>query len=154
MASASSPGRRLATDNSRPTASARCVSLVTAASGSALAVPAAAALAAGLLLWPWALLVGLPLYFPEERGTALAAGFGLLTSALGLPLEAIRTLLALDRDRRQSCQPVIRIAEDHLVAIDHQISELEGLKAHLRWLIDGCRGEGVERCPIMISLRE
>lgn len=54
-------------------------------------------LALGLFLWPPALLVGLPLYFPGERGEALAAGLGVMTAALGLPIEPA---LALAVDRR------------------------------------------------------
>ena len=41
----------------------------------------------GLLLWPPALLVGFPLYFPGERADALAAGLGLVTAALDLAVE-------------------------------------------------------------------
>lgn len=53
-------------------------------------------LGVGLLLWPATLLVGLPLYFPTERGEALAAGVGVMTAALGLPIEPA---LALHLDR-------------------------------------------------------
>ena len=40
-------------------------------------------IAAGSLVWPIALLVGLPVWFPGERTESLATGFGHLAAPLG-----------------------------------------------------------------------
>lgn len=71
----------------------------------------------------------------------------------GLSQEAIRGLLDLELDRRQPCQAATRIVATHLTEIDRKIAELEALRAWVHKAIGSCRGEKVESCAIMMTLR-
>lgn len=78
--------------------------LVSIAAGAVVLLPAlglgsllrqrALGVSLGLLLWPVLLLVGFPLYFPDERADALASGLAVMTLPLGLepPLLLARAL--------------------------------------------------------------
>lgn len=78
--------------------------LVSAAAGVLVLLPAlglgslfrprALGVSLGLLVWPVLLLVGFPLYFPNERADALASGLAVMALPLGLdpPLSLARAL--------------------------------------------------------------
>ncbi|MCK6506153.1 retroviral-like aspartic protease family protein [Myxococcota bacterium] len=80
---------------------------VSAAAGLLILLPAmgvaqlfrrrALGLALGLLLWPTAVVVGFPLYFPDQRADALASGATVLLMPLGMRVdpEQARTVDAL-----------------------------------------------------------
>ena len=72
----------------------------------------------------------------------------------GLPLEAIRDLLILNKDPDQPCAPASRIAESVLMDIDRKIADLTALKARLRTLADRCTGSRVETCAILQALHD
>lgn len=59
-----------------------------------LVQPRSLGLSLGLLIWPYALMMGVPLYFPEERADAFASGLAVMALPLGLdpPHELARAL--------------------------------------------------------------
>ena len=72
----------------------------------------------------------------------------------GLPLEAIRDLLALDKDPGGPCEPANRIAESYLTEIDRKIADLTLLKERFRAIVDRCTGTRVETCAILKALHD
>lgn len=65
---------------------------------------------------------------------------------LGLPLGAIRELIALDPEDHAKTH---RIAETHLADIRGRIARLRGLEQELQRISDSCAGEGGAPCNVL-----
>lgn len=57
---------------------------------------------------------------------------------LGFSLDEVKGLLSLS-DSRESCEPVLNLADKNLSAIDQKIMQLQQLKADLGQLTNSCR---------------
>ena len=71
---------------------------------------------------------------------------------LGLPIERIRLLVGLWRDRDRSSAEVKRIATEHAAELRAKIAELAGMCAALQDLADACHGDHRPECPILRDL--
>ncbi|MCO5064551.1 MAG: helix-turn-helix domain-containing protein [Rhizobiaceae bacterium] len=73
---------------------------------------------------------------------------------LGFDTEAIRTLLALQDNPRQSCEAADETARTRLAEVDRRIASLQALRGELlRMLASGCEGH-VENCRVIETLSE
>jgi len=73
---------------------------------------------------------------------------------LGFDIEAIRTLLALQDNPRQSCEAADETARIRLAEVDRRISSLQALRGELLRMLDkGCEGH-VENCRVIETLSE
>ena len=72
--------------------------------------------------------------------------------SLGFSIEDCRALLQLYEDRSRASADVRRVAEEHLVRIEHKIKELEGLRSTLSHLVRQCHGDDRPSCPILDDL--
>jgi len=72
--------------------------------------------------------------------------------SLGFPIEVIRRLVALWRDPRRSSADVKRLAQAHLVELQHKIAELQSMTQALQHLVGHCRGDHRPECPIIDDL--
>ena len=89
------------------------------------------------------------LYGPEHVDTL---AFIRRSRAFGLAPEAIRDMLALERDVAGSCTPVSRIAETALADIEHRIADLTALRDRFRAIADHCAGTRIDHCSILRAL--
>ncbi|GGG35617.1 Cu(I)-responsive transcriptional regulator [Caldovatus sediminis] len=71
---------------------------------------------------------------------------------LGFPLETVRRLLALWRDRNRSSAEVKRLALDHVAALEAKAASLRAMAASLRHLAEHCHGDERPDCPILDEL--
>lgn len=71
---------------------------------------------------------------------------------LGFPLDAVRELLTLADNSRQSCEAVDRIARVHLAEIDRKIADLSALRSELDRVIRSCSHGTVADCKIIETL--
>jgi DNA-binding transcriptional MerR regulator len=88
----------------------------------------------GLLPVPARTVSGYRLY-SEEAAQRLV--FITKAKSLGLTLKEIHQILAIRDNGKLPCHSVQRILQEHVGRIDHQISQLHGLKAELAALLDG-----------------
>jgi MerR family copper efflux transcriptional regulator len=72
--------------------------------------------------------------------------------SLGFPLETIRTLLALWRNRRRSSAQVKDLAERHVADLERKISEMQSMVRTLKHLAHNCHGDERPECPILDDL--
>ena len=72
--------------------------------------------------------------------------------SLGFPLETIRTLLALWRNRRRSSKQVKELAERHIDELERKIAEMQAMVRTLRHLAHNCHGDERPDCPILDDL--
>ena len=72
--------------------------------------------------------------------------------SLGFPLETIRTLLALWRNRRRSSAQVKELAERHVADLERKISEMQSMVRTLKHLAHNCHGDERPECPILDDL--
>ena len=72
--------------------------------------------------------------------------------SLGFTIEDCRILLSLYEDDSRASKDVKSIAKKHLDKIEQKISELKGMHATLRHLIDNCHGDHRPDCPIIDGL--
>jgi Cu(I)-responsive transcriptional regulator len=72
--------------------------------------------------------------------------------SLGFPMEDIRALLSLWRDKRRSSAAVKKIAGAHMAALERRIAETQSMLATLRHLTDHCHGDERPDCPILEDL--
>ena len=89
------------------------------------------------------------LYGPDHVETL---AFIRRSRAFGLALEAIRDLLALERDVAGTCAPVAHIAKTALADIEHRIADLSVLRDQLRAFVDHCTGTRIDHCSILRAL--
>lgn len=73
---------------------------------------------------------------------------------LGFEVEAIRTLLALQDDPRQTCEAADTVARKHLASVERRIANLTALKQELLTMIEGCRRGRVETCRVIEVLAD
>ena len=72
--------------------------------------------------------------------------------SLGFPLEAIRQLLALWRDRRRSSATVKKLALAHVEDLEAKIAEMQSMVQTLKHLAHHCHGDDRPDCPILEDL--
>jgi Cu(I)-responsive transcriptional regulator len=72
--------------------------------------------------------------------------------SLGFPLETIRQLLALWRDRRRSSASVKKLALAHVDDLETKIAEMQGMVKTLKHLAHHCHGDERPDCPILEDL--
>ncbi|MDR3521292.1 MAG: Cu(I)-responsive transcriptional regulator [Acidocella sp.] len=71
---------------------------------------------------------------------------------LGFPIEDIRHLLALWRDRSRSSAEVKAIALRHIADLDEKAAALQAMSATLKHLASNCHGDNRPDCPIIDAL--
>lgn len=71
---------------------------------------------------------------------------------LAFPLEEIRKLLALWRDRERASGEVRQIALNHVVALEEKARSLNAMANSLRHLAQHCHGDDRPDCPILDQL--
>lgn len=74
--------------------------------------------------------------------------------ALGLPLDAIRELIALGEHPERSCADADRIANQQLEGVRQRIAQLRRLEAELERIARGCRADTVRECYVLQSLAD
>jgi Cu(I)-responsive transcriptional regulator len=72
--------------------------------------------------------------------------------SLGFPLETIKTLLALWRNRRRSSAQVKDLATKHVVDLERKIAEMQSMVRTLKHLAHNCHGDDRPDCPILDDL--
>jgi MerR family transcriptional regulator, copper efflux regulator len=72
--------------------------------------------------------------------------------SLGFPLETIRTLLALWRNRRRSSGQVKDLAQRHVADLERKIAEMQAMVRTLKHLAHNCHGDERPDCPILDDL--
>jgi Cu(I)-responsive transcriptional regulator len=71
---------------------------------------------------------------------------------LAFPLEEIRHLLALWRDRSRASAEVKQMALDHVAALEAKAAALQAVAESLRHLAQHCQGDDRPECPILAEL--
>lgn len=71
---------------------------------------------------------------------------------LAFPLEDVRRLLTLWRDRGRASADVRRIALEHVAALEAKARSLQAVAASLRHLAEHCGGDARPDCPILDEL--
>jgi DNA-binding transcriptional MerR regulator len=71
---------------------------------------------------------------------------------LGFPLSAVRKLLRLADNPKQSCDAVDRIARYQLQQVESRIARLEALRSELQRISRQCRGGRMADCRIIKAL--
>ena len=71
---------------------------------------------------------------------------------LGFPLEDVRRLLALWRDRGRASAEVKRLALAHVAALETKAESLRSMADSLRHLAAHCHGDDRPDCPILEDL--
>ncbi len=72
--------------------------------------------------------------------------------SLGFPLETIKTLLALWRNRRRSSAQVKDLATRHVTELERKIAEMQSMVRTLKHLAHTCHGDDRPDCPILDDL--
>jgi len=73
---------------------------------------------------------------------------------LGLPLEAIRDLIALSASPDRSCAEADRVVEQQLAALRARIAKLQSLERELARIAEGCQAERVRDCYVLQALSD
>lgn len=76
-----------------------------------------------------------------------------LCRAMDMSLEEVRTLLALDWNRKADCQAARAALDEHLEHVRARLAELQALEADLKALRDRCDGTDAH-CRIIEALHE
>jgi len=71
---------------------------------------------------------------------------------LGFPIQEIRALLALWRDRDRPSSEVKAIALAQIAELDTKVEALRAMSASLRHLAAACQGDNRPECPILDEL--
>ncbi|MDP3414594.1 MAG: Cu(I)-responsive transcriptional regulator [Falsiroseomonas sp.] len=71
---------------------------------------------------------------------------------LAFPLEDIRRLLALWRDRSRASSDVKQMALAHVAALESKAASLQAVAESLRHLAQHCQGDDRPDCPILAEL--
>lgn len=72
--------------------------------------------------------------------------------SLGFPLETIRELLALWRNRQRSSGQVKKLALTHVESLEAKIKEMQEMANALKHLAHNCHGDDRPDCPILDGL--
>ncbi len=70
---------------------------------------------------------------------------------LGMSLDTIRALVALEGKGGEACAESHRIAEDHLQDVRSRIERLKALEKELVRISASCDGKGADSCSILTS---
>ena len=70
----------------------------------------------------------------------------------GIPMDRVKLLVGLWRDRTRPSREVKRIALQQVAALEAKISELTAMKDALAGLAVACRGDSRPDCPILRDL--
>lgn len=73
---------------------------------------------------------------------------------LGFPVEEVRELLDLWRDRRRKSATVKKLVTQHVEALDRKIEELSAMRTALADLMERCHGGERPDCPILEDLED
>jgi DNA-binding transcriptional MerR regulator len=73
---------------------------------------------------------------------------------LGLSIDAIRDLIALNENPEMPCREAHVIANSHLAQIEARIKRLLSLKKELRRITENCTAEHVGECYVIQSLSD
>ena len=73
---------------------------------------------------------------------------------LAFPLDDIRRLLALWRDRTRASAEVRRLALDHVAALEAKAQALQAMASSLKHLAAHCHGDARPECPILEQIAE
>ena len=73
---------------------------------------------------------------------------------LAFPLEDVRRLLALWRDRGRASAEVRRLALGHVGALEEKARALQAMASSLRHLAAHCHGDARPDCPILDELAQ
>ncbi len=71
---------------------------------------------------------------------------------LGFPLDEVRQLLDLWRDRHRASADVKRLVEERIAALEAKAEALRSMAASLRHLASNCHGDERPDCPILEEL--
>ncbi len=71
---------------------------------------------------------------------------------LGFPIEDIRHLLALWRDKSRSSAEVKAIAQKHVKVLEEKAAALKAMSRTLKHLAHNCHGDDRPDCPILDAL--
>ncbi len=71
---------------------------------------------------------------------------------LGFPVEKIKELLALWRDRARHSADVKHLAQEQIDGLEKKISAMQAMKETLQHLADACCGDNRPECPILADL--
>jgi MerR family copper efflux transcriptional regulator len=74
--------------------------------------------------------------------------------SLGFPVEEVRDLLDLWRDRSRKNSAVKAMAARHIEALGRKIEELQSMRKALAELVKRCRGDSRPDCPILDDLED
>lgn len=74
--------------------------------------------------------------------------------SLGFPLETIRELLALWRNRQRSSAQVKKLAMNHVATLEAKIAAMQEMAATLKHLAHHCHGDTRPDCPILENLAD
>lgn len=74
--------------------------------------------------------------------------------SLGFPVEEVRDLLDLWRDRSRKSAAVKALAAEHIEALDRKIEALRAMRKALADLVRQCRGDSRPDCPILDDLED
>jgi Cu(I)-responsive transcriptional regulator len=74
--------------------------------------------------------------------------------SLGFPLETIRELLALWRNRQRSSGQVKKLALTHVESLEAKIKEMQEMANALKHLAHNCHGDDRPDCPILDGLAQ
>jgi DNA-binding transcriptional MerR regulator len=73
---------------------------------------------------------------------------------LGFDVAAIRTLLDLQDNPKQSCALADQTAKARLAEVDRRIASLTALRAELKRMVDGCAHGHVAECRVIETLSD
>ena len=73
---------------------------------------------------------------------------------VGFPVERIRRLLALWRDKGRASGDVKTLAAAHIADLDRQIADLAAMRRSLEHLAARCHGDDRPDCPILDGLAD
>lgn len=71
---------------------------------------------------------------------------------LGYPIDDIRKLLRLWKDRNRPSREVKKLALAHIAELEAQIARMHGLLGTLKHLASACEGNNRPHCPILEDL--
>jgi MerR family copper efflux transcriptional regulator len=74
--------------------------------------------------------------------------------ALGFPMEDIKELVGLWKNKSRSSASVKRIAGKHVEALQQKIAELQSMSVTLEHLMRHCHGDHRPECPILDELAD
>lgn len=71
---------------------------------------------------------------------------------LGFPLQEIKKLVGLWRNKSRTSAQVKELTQTHIASLEKKIAELQSMAGALRHLSKNCHGDGRPDCPILDDL--